>query len=741
MGRWRNRVLSSLVLILALGLRWIDPAVLQEFEARYFDLLQELKPRAYVPTPIPVRIVDIDDASLERYGQWIWPRSRLAELIERLNRFEPRAVALDMMFPEPDRTSPGRILQLLPAAPDAVTSWIATLPESDRVFAEAIGHAPVVTAFTLTSTGVGRAPELKAGWVTQGDDPAAFIPGNAGAVATLPEIEAAAAGNGSLNAGDRDRVVRRVPMIVRYQDTLYPSLVAEALRVAQPEAGLLIRASGASGVIGFGQKTGVVQIKIGEHEVQTDRSGAMWLYDTGRVPERTIPAWRILDGSAPAAALKGAIVFIGTSAAALGDLKTTPVAADVPGVEVHAGLVEQVLLHSFLRRPDYAAGAEMVYLVLLGLALILGLPRFGAARSAAFTAAATIAVFASSWYAFSVFGLLFAPLYPSIVVLFVYLTASLINQLQTEADKRRIRAMWERNAPPAVVAELVKDPSKARLGGELRHMTFLFSDLRGFTSIAERCKSRPEALTDIVNRFMTQMTRAIVQRSGTIDKYMGDCVMAFWNAPLDVANHAVKACEAALTMRRELRVLNEQLAADVTAGLLAEGGGQSFRLESGIGINTGDCIAGNLGSEMQFNYSVIGDAVNLASRLESESKNYGVAIVIGEETAKLAEGFATVELDTVAVKGKREQTRIFTLLGDRQMGSDPVFLAFRSHHMRMLAAHRARDWRQARELIAACREFNVELSVLYDLYSARIDAQERMPPDESRHGRHAEAPA
>jgi adenylate cyclase len=237
------------------------------------------------------------------------------------------------------------------------------------------------------------------------------------------------------------------------------------------------------------------------------------------------------------------------------------------------------------------------------------------------------------------------------------------------------------------------------------------------------------------------MTRAIVQRSGTIDKYMGDCVMAFWNAPLDVANHAVKACEAALTMRRELRVLNEQLAADVTAGLLAEGGGQSFRLESGIGINTGDCIAGNLGSEMQFNYSVIGDAVNLASRLESESKNYGVAIVIGEETAKLAEGFATVELDTVAVKGKREQTRIFTLLGDRQMGSDPVFLAFRSHHMRMLAAHRARDWRQARELIAACREFNVELSVLYDLYSARIDAQERMPPDESRHGRHAEAPA
>jgi len=267
MGRWRNRVLSGLVLILGLGLRWVDPAVMQEFEARYFDLLQELKPREYMPAPIPVRIVDIDDASLERFGQWPWPRALLAELIERLNRFKPRAIALDMVLAEPDRTSPGRILQLLPAAPNAVATWIATLPDSDRFFAEAISRAPVVTAFTLTPTGVGRAPELKASWVMQGDDPSAFIPANSGTVTTLPAIEAAATGNGSLNAGDRDKVVRRVPMIVRYKDALYPSLAAEALRVAQPEAGLLIRASGASGVVAFGQKTGVVQVKIGERHI------------------------------------------------------------------------------------------------------------------------------------------------------------------------------------------------------------------------------------------------------------------------------------------------------------------------------------------------------------------------------------------------------------------------------------------------------------------------------------------
>ncbi len=738
-SRWRNRALSTLVLLLGLGLRVADPAVLKDFQARYFDLLQQIKPRAYVRAP--VRVVDIDDASLARLGQWPWPRTMLAELIGRLNAMGAAAVALDMVLAEPDRTSPARAVRELPQAPAEVAQWIAALPDHDRVLAETIAGNRVVTGFALTSGGGGQAPAIEAGWVTAGDDPARFVPAYGGAVTTLPALEQAAAGNGSLNlVPDRDQTVRRVPLVVRYQNALYPSLAAEALRAAQGAESYIIKASGANGVTAFGQRTGISSIKIGAFAADTDASGAVWLYDTGHIPERSISAWRVMDGSAPASAVRGSIVFVGAGAAGLGDLKATPLSVAVLGSEVDAQIAEQVILQNFLLRPDWAAGAELLYLALLGAALIFGLPRFGGAMSAAFTAAVFATAFAVSWYAFASLHLLFDPLYPSIVALGVYLTASLLNQLQTESEKRRVRHAFGHYLPASLIEELVKDPSKLRLGGELRQMSFLFSDIRGFTSVAEKCKSRPEAITDIVNRFTTRMTAAIFATGGTIDKYMGDCVMAFWNAPVSEKDHARRACEAALAMRRALRELNEELAGEASAVQLAQGERLNVRLEAGIGINTGDCIVGNLGSEMHFNYSVIGDAVNLASRLEGESKIYGVPIVIGEETERLIDGFATLELDIVAVKGKREAVRVFTLLGDQVLGADPDFLGFRARHVAMLAAYRAQAWQDARDLIAQCDGYNSELAPLYDFYRARIAAFERGAPDAARHAIPAEAP-
>ena len=726
MSRWLNRALSAFVLILGLGLRIANPSIIGELQARYFDFLQELKPRQYVP--VPVRVIDIDDASLEKLGQWPWPRTLIAELIDRLNKAGVAAVGLDMILAEPDRTSPARILPHLPQMPPDVASWLSGLRDNDQVLVDMIHGAPVVTGFALTTSGGGRAPALHAGWATLGDNPAGFVPGYGGAVTDLPQIEAAAAGNGSLNlVSDKDQIVRRVPLMVRYQDTLYPSLAAEALRVAQGASTYIVKASGASGVTAFGQRTGIVSVKIGAFNAETDASGALWLYDTGRVPQRSIPAWQVMDGSAPADDLRGAIVIVGAGAAGLGDIKATPLSVAVPGDEADAQVIEQVLLQNFLRRPDWAAGAELLYLVVLGICLILGLPRFGAARSAVFTAAVFAAVFVSSWYAFASLQLLFDPVYPSIVALCIYLTTSLINQLQTEADKRRIRNAFGHYLPATLIEELVSDPSKLRLGGELKTMTFLFTDIRGFTSIAEQCKSRPEAITDIINRFTTLMTEAIFRCGGTIDKYMGDCVMAFWNAPVNEPDHAKRACEAALAMRRALQKLNGELAAESSAVQLAEGKTLSVRLDAGIGINTGNCIVGNLGSENHFNYSVIGDSVNQASRFEGISKTYGVPIVIGEETETHAPGFATLELDIVAVKGKQEQVRIFTILGDSQLGGDPGFVAFRAQHAKMLAAYRAGDWPAAREFIAVCRKSRAELTQLYDLYLSRIAAHERTP--------------
>lgn len=723
-GRWRGAAISSLVLILGLGLRVLDPSLLQELQARTFDFMQELQPREYVPTP--VRVVDIDDASLERLGQWPWPRTLLAELIEHLNSYQPAVIALDMILAEPDRTSPARAFEHFSGVPENVMRWVASQPDHDQVFAENIGHAPVVTGFALTTEGGGRPPTLKAGWSIAGDDPAIFVPGYGGAVTNLPEIESAATGNGSLNLiPSSDQIVRNVPLLVRYEDRLYPSLVAESLRVYGHTDTYLVKASGASGIVSLGQRTGIAGIRLGSFVTEPDRSGALWLYDTGHLSQRVVPAWRVMDGSAPADDLRGAIVFVGVGAVGLGDLKATPLSASVPGVEIHAQIAEQVLQKTFLRRPDWADGAEMLYLVVLGIALIAGLPRFGAARSAIFTIVVVGAAFASSWYAFSYFGLLFSPVYPSGVALCVYLSSSLLSHLQTEADKRRIRDAFGHYLSPAVVEHLVEDPSKLRLSGEQRTMTFLFSDIRGFTSLAEQYRSHPIALTKVVNRFMNRMTNAIFQYGGTIDKYMGDCVMAFWNAPVDDKDHAARACEAALAMRSELRLLNEELAAEASKGESATGESLSLRLESGIGINSGHCIVGNLGSDVLFNYSVLGDAVNLASRLEGESKNYGVAMIIGEETERLAPGFATLELDLVAVKGKRERTRIFALLGDRSMGEDPTFLAFRDTHIRMLDAYRAGQWQTARDYIAACLSSRPDLAALYDFYSKRMAASEQ----------------
>ena len=712
---WRNTGLSTAVLVLGLLLHIADPGILRELQARFFDFLQELKPREYVQ--LPVRVVDIDDASLQRLGQWPWSRAELAQLVDHLRRLEPAAIALDLLLAEPDRTSPARALEQLPDAPGAVADWLRKLPDHDETFVRALRGARVATGFVLTPSGGGRAPDLKAGWSHAGDEPMRFVPRFGGAVTDLAQIEAAADGNGDLNIiTGRDRIVREVPMIAAYGGSLYPSLAAEAMRLAQDAENYVTKASGASGALAFGKKTGISEIKIGDLVIETGASGAITLYDTGVVPQRTVPAWRVMDGSADPRDLRGAIVFVGMSAAGLGDLRPTPLSRAMSGAEIFAQIAEQGMSRSFLRRPDWARGAELLYLAALGALLIFALPRIGAGWGALLTGAAIVAAFASAWYSFAMFGLLFAPVYPTLVTLCVYATSSVISQIDTDAERRRIRSAFGQYLSPVLVEQLARDPRKLRLGGELRHMSFLFSDIRGFTSIAEACKSHPEELTDVVNRFMTRMTDAILKHRGTIDKYIGDCVMAFWNAPLPDADHASRACEAALAMRDELRALNAELASEAKAAEPS----MAFHLEAGIGINTGDCIVGNLGSRQRFDYSVLGDAVNLAARLETESKKYGVPIIIGESTERLAGKFAMLELDVITVKGKRDPTRIFALIGNAALAEQPGFQLLQSRHLDLLSAMRSGEWARARELAALCREYEAELAPLYDFYLAKV---------------------
>lgn len=724
----RRRVIGLVpwvVLAAGLALRAADPPLLEETRLRLFDTLQRLHPRPY--RPAPVRIVDLDEETLARFGQWPWPRTRVAQLVRRLDALGAGVIAFDIVFAEPDRTSPAAVASLWPQTPEMepLRERLNTLPSHDQILAQAMAETRVVTGMTLIPQANGIQPALKAGFAHAGDDPRAWLPDFKGAVVNLAPLEAAASGSGCFTIlADRDALIRGVPLLFRQGETLYPSLVAETLRVFQSASGFLVKSSGASGEKSFGERTGINHVKVGALTVPTDAQGRVWLYDTGFVPERFIPAWRVLEGDLPPGSLEGYLVFIGTTAAGLKDLRATPLNPVAAGVEVHAQLAEQILQQNFLVRPDWAGGAEWAYLLALGLLLTVLLPNIGPAWCALLAVGATGSAVAWTWIAFTRWQWLFDPLFPSAVVLGIYLVSSLARFLQSERERRWVRTAFSRYMSPELVRRLAEHPDQLTLGGESRNMTLLFADIRGFTTLSEQFDA--QALTRFINRFLTPMTDLILKHRGTIDKYMGDCIMAFWNAPLDDADHARHACEAALAMRDYLVGWNRQLQEQ------AQAEGKSLpAIRLGIGINTGDCCVGNLGSEQRFDYSVLGDEVNLASRLEGQSKTYGVDILLGPATGQAVREFALLELDLIRVAGKCKAVRLFGLLGDRRLAATPEFQALRARHEAMLAAYRQQAWQKAGPLLQACLALDtpqLQLKTLYGLYRRRIEAYRAAPP-------------
>jgi adenylate cyclase len=342
----------------------------------------------------------------------------------------------------------------------------------------------------------------------------------------------------------------------------------------------------------------------------------------------------------------------------------------------------------------------------------------------------------ASWYSYTDSLILIDVTYPAISTFALYSILTYASYSRTASEKRQVRGAFGRYLSPALVEQLADDPSRLVLGGEMRTMTLLFCDIRGFTTISEAFKDDPPGLTQLINKFLTPMTDLILERNGTIDKYMGDCIMAFWNAPLDDPEHAKNGCDSALAMFEGLVILNETLKAEAQAENRPH-----HPIRVGIGLNSGDCVVGNLGSSQRFDYSVLGDSVNLAARLEGQSKNYGTGIVIGEQTRAAAPGFATLELDLIAVKGKTEAVHIFALLGGEELGRDLEFQTLASRNDDMLAAYRSQKWTEATALVSECRTLAKEavnglggvdglggLDELYGLYDERITRYQADPP-------------
>ena len=714
-------LLPLAVLLAAIGARVIVPDLLDRLSLIAFDLYQRTLPR--MPGNSPIRIVDIDDKSLAKFGQWPWPRTVVAQLVERLAKAGAAVVAFDIDFAEPDRTSLKMLLPLIAREgvdPANAEKLLSTLPDPDQRLAAAMRQVPVATGFILTGQGGTREPAAKAGFAFTGDDPLGHVDKFTRVVATLPVLEAAAAGDGFLNQlPEWDNVVRRVPLILAFDGHPYPSLAAEALRLATGASTYVGRAAGANGEKNFGQDTGLTAIRIGPLTVPTDAAGRVWLHYAPIEPDRTVSAADVLGGKFDPALFSGHIVLVGTSAAGvINDLQATPISGAVPGVEIHAQLLDEILQGDYLRRPDWAVGAEVLFALLVGAGLIFVLPRIGALPSAALGGVSIAAAVGGSWFAFKYAHLLIDPVYPWAVLTLVYLVASLLGYLRTEARQREIRGAFSRYMSPHYVEELAAHPEKLVLGGEMRDMTIMFCDIRNFTSRAEGMDA--QTLTQFMNSFLTPMTEIITERKGTIDKYIGDCVMAFWNAPLDDPDHAKNAVQAAQMMRRKLVELNQVWEEEAAAA------GKMFQpVQMGIGINTGECCVGNFGSEQHFDYSLLGDPVNLASRLEGLGKVYGIDLVIGEETAARLDEPALIEVDLVAVKGKSQAGHVYTLPPEKIEEGE-----FAYRHSALLSAYRHQEWAAALHLLddgrlAAARH----LAPVYDLYRRRIvHFQTEAPP-------------
>ena len=711
-------ILTAALLALAVVLRIADPDPIARLRLSVFDTYLDLAPRPLDPS-LPVRIVDIDEASLQRVGQWPWPRTHLARIIDRLQEDGARTITLDLILAEPDRLSPAEFARLFADTPQLtpLIGEASKLASNDERLAAAIAKAPVVLGLAGAAASGKPPPPPRARFAFAGDDPQKFVPHFAGGIGSLAILTEHAAGIGAVNwIPFRDQVIRRVPLLVSVAGTLYPSLPLEALRLARGETTIFVRSSGGSGLPAFGQKTGVESVRVGTSVIPTDADGELWLRVARPDARRYISAYTILDGSYDAKAIAGRDVLIGTSAVGLLDLRATPLDAAVPGVEIHAQALEQMLSGDHLSRPAYATGAELVFLVIIGAVVAWLIYRLGAVAAAAVGTLAILAVFAASWLAYARSGLLFDPVYPALAILTLYLATSLNSYIKTEADRNRVRSAFGHYVAAPLVEELARNHDKLKLGGETREVSVLFADVRGFTKISEGLSA--EALIRFLNRLFTPLCDVILAERGTIDKFMGDAVMAFWNAPLMDAGHARNASIAALRMLQELERLNAAWAVEA-----AQRGETASPVRIGIGLNTGECCVGNVGSPQRFDYSILGDVVNVASRLEEMTKSYRVPIITGERTAASAPGLAFLEIDAVAIRGKERPERIFALLGDETVAGSARFRRLEETYAQARAALRARDVKVAAAALETCRSIGwVELDPFLDAQARRLGA-------------------
>ncbi len=650
-----------------LALRGYDPPILNALRGAGFDTLQRLWPRDD-SIPQPVRIVDIDEASLRELGQWPWPRTQLAKLVDELTELGAATIAFDVIFPEPDRLSPRRVLESSAAAAELAAAApsldLAKLPDNDQVFAAAIAGRPVVTAFASSAGSNGEKAPVKAGFAQTGADATNAPPRLGPITANIPVIDAAAAGIGSINVdlAREQGVARQIPMLWSDGSRLYPSLVAEALRVAQGLDTLLVNASPDT-------DNAIESLVVGDLPLPLSEQGMFYIYYRPDAPKHYVSAARVIGGKERDALrplIEGHLVFIGTSAVGLLDIRTTALGESVPGVSIHAQAAEQVLSGTFLTRPEWAAGGEFLLVLVAGAAItVLG----GIARpwlTMASGMALAVATLGVTVVAFRRHGILFDASFPLLALAAVLLSSIAFRLFVSDREGRKLRGVFGHYVSPSILAEIEANPKALKLGGEIRDVTVMFVDIENFTPLSE--KLEPEALVRVINALLDTCSKAILAERGTIDKYIGDAVMAFWNAPVAIADHQYHAARAALGIRHAVAALNQQ--PELAALLKAHG---AYPLAVRVGLASGPACVGNMGSAERFDYSVLGETVNTAARAEGICKRIGHDIAIAGEFSERTATLASLFAGEVPMKGKAKAQPIHALIGSDHLALSDEF--------------------------------------------------------------------
>ncbi|MFI3135512.1 MAG: adenylate/guanylate cyclase domain-containing protein [Methylococcaceae bacterium] len=631
-----------LAIILAnISLYIAEPLPIRVLRHYLFDQYQQWSPRPY--QDVGVRVIDIDDESLQKIGQWPWPRTRIATLLTLLKENE-RAIGIDFIFSEPDRTSPASMLKLWQVSPD-VRAQLQLLPDHDQQLAAAIRSQRTVLGFSAErAINNAELPAEPFRFIRLGDAPYPFVPSFTSAINSLPLLEEHAAGNGALIfIPDVDGVVRKVPLIIQIQDSLYPSFSLELLRVALHQKNYLVKTTAHYAI-------GIEQIMIGAFSIPSTANGEMWVYYSPSNAVRTIPAWKILNGEVPPETLKDKILLIGSSGRGLTDLRFTPVNGVIPGVEVHAQMLEQMLTQRFLIRPNWAVSLEV--LLLFFVALLVGIVTLntGIISSSSITLVALSIIFLGSWRLFNVQGLLLDGLTPSLMILSTFMLCSIIRHTRSEQRHRWVRSVFSRYVSPNLVNYLITHPEQLELNGQRLECSFILTDLANSTQLMESIE--PSVLASRLNTYLDQMIAIAFRHDGTLTRIVGDGIVIMFSAPIKQLDHRQRAVTCALEMHRYAKNYVIELAAQ----------GLAF-CDTRIGVNTGMVLVGNFGGSAIFDYRALGDPINTASRLESANRHLGTAICVADATLDGCVNIVSRPIGRLLLKGKAKPLLTYEPLG------------------------------------------------------------------------------